>query len=80
MATITCRFIVHGNRDCVETGTIAEVDEVPTPVNLTILKNIIPFEGVFHYRRRVNLDGIDVWVDITDNIFCFFFLCSRFAC
>lgn len=67
MTTLTCSFIVHGNPECVETGTRAEVIDVISPVNLSTLKEIVPFEGTFHFRYKVNLDGADVWVDITDD-------------
>lgn len=62
-----CRFIVHGNRECVETGTVAEISTLTHPVTLNTLIDLVPFEGVFHFRHKGNLEGTDVWIDIMDN-------------
>jgi hypothetical protein len=65
--SVKCRFIVHGDPECVETGTVAEVETMNQSMSLKTLHEIVPFEGRFHFRIRANMEGKDVWVDVTDN-------------
>jgi hypothetical protein len=74
--SVKCRFIVHGDPECVETGTVAEV-ETMNPMSLKTLHEIVPFEGRFHFRIRANMEGKDVWVDVTDNSILSYFARER---
>lgn len=71
MPLVNC--VIHG--DCEEAGTRISFF-APTPVTLEALHKLIPFEGKFHFRLKINdnLVGLNtgqmprsVWLDMTES-------------
>jgi hypothetical protein len=68
--TVQISYLLHGG-DGPEKGTISTC-LAQEPVSVSMIKDLFPFEGLFHFRVKRPLDGLDkyLWMDLLNETDC----------